>query len=876
MPPDGGAQASTNDENLAVNAWKGTGDPELRIDLTKREEHDVRVKKAPARVRAKAAPNPAQTEGDSAEDYVPRWARSSKPNSDGGDDDDDLSASEDAFSPTAELPPFADEESKALHREIKLLEQRRDAAASSTRSHKERIGIINDHLSSIRQEIDHTNSLVAAKKNEVDAEEHLLSLSQRELGQSVRDASGIDSGAVTAQKSINSVQSQIKAAEDDLEKLRTDLNWNQEELEQWATAASKKEEESLALQKYALADELKIKELALTIEDLTKMSVEKKTLLENEVTETKSNQTELEKLADRFKSRHDERRQLIQQWKDTIESMNDRDQAINELAGQYAGYAEKEDETKRSLYLNRNQFKLLENERDDSRQEVDDKERYLQAKRQDLSSIQGNEQSLKDEVGSIQRENAMVAAAVSNRTAERKRAQDGLEQKKEHAVELAKQLGDAKGKLASQKLDTSSKERLAESIEKTLASREKELVQAEKNITSLKNKMYKDSQRLAGLRKQEADLIADIHGAQANIRNFSSKANELETKRTRQQELLYNADFQLQQMEKKIARGLGERSNEEQDKLQSQIETLEVDLEAERQKKLLLVQQQRKLHAELRAWKRKHEASGSKHAETVQRIEDIGLEIFACEQSLKEMVAKKDEALVSHDVTLLDVRRLRDSLRSLLEEVFSMKQRHADTSASMQDKKDEKSSANDAKSAQLRASKEERHKSAVQLGKLKVAVDKTKSKYDMISGINASKGEGEGYESPELKLILAAQKRAELLQEGDALDETIVRKEKEVKSMKKTLSQLKQRNSSFRSSFTRADMNGAQAQHLRELEMKAQSAEDALVKVRNELKVLEGSRKGDQDTLDRLTGEARLATKVETKSSAMEGGVRKS
>ena len=156
------------------------------------------------------------------------------------------------------------------------------------------------------------------------------------------------------------MRSQIKAAADELEKLRTDLNWNQEELEQWATAATKKEEESLALQKYALSDELRIKELTLTIEDLTKLSVEKKTLLENEVTETKSNQSELEKLAERFKNRHDERRQLLQQWKDTIESMNDRDKAINELAGQYAGLTQKEEDAKNVLYTNRDQYGFLE------------------------------------------------------------------------------------------------------------------------------------------------------------------------------------------------------------------------------------------------------------------------------------------------------------------------------------------------------------------------------------------------------------------------------------------------------------------------------------------------------------------------------------
>lgn len=385
---------SENDANMA-NAWKGTDDMDLRIDMTtasKDVERNIPAKKINAKKNKEKMPsqkhqpsssspsaasnNSQQQQGDDMDDdeidYVPRWARSSKAektssSNNGGDYDDNTTTTSldqehtSQYSTTdTELPPFADEASIALHREIKLLEQRRDEAVSTTRSNKERVDIINDHLRSIRQEIDHTDSLVAAKKSEVDTEEHLLSLSQRELGQNLRDASALESGNATVQNNIKSAQSQIKVAEDEVEKLRTDLNWNQEELEQWATAATKKEEESLALQKYTLSDELKIKELALTIEDLTKLSVEKKTLLENEVTETKSNQTELEKLAERFKNRHDERGNLLQQWKDTIASMNNRDQTINELAGQYSGYAEKEDTTKQSLLMNREQFQILE------------------------------------------------------------------------------------------------------------------------------------------------------------------------------------------------------------------------------------------------------------------------------------------------------------------------------------------------------------------------------------------------------------------------------------------------------------------------------------------------------------------------------------
>jgi len=51
------------------------------------------------------------------------------------------------------------------------------------------------------------------------------------------------------------------------------MNWNQEELEQWALAARQKEEDNLTLEKYRRADEAKIKELTLQIEKLTVIQI---------------------------------------------------------------------------------------------------------------------------------------------------------------------------------------------------------------------------------------------------------------------------------------------------------------------------------------------------------------------------------------------------------------------------------------------------------------------------------------------------------------------------------------------------------------------------------------------------------------------------
>ena len=622
-----------------------------------------------------------------------------------------------------------------------------------------------------------------------------MSLSEREAGQFSRDCSKLDGSIAAKQKSIQRTKNGIAAAEDELEKLRTDLNWNQEELEQWAKAATKKEEENIAIQKYALVDDLKIKELFMEIEDLTKLSVEKKSMLENEVTETRLCQTELEKLADSFKTRHDERRQLIQQWKYTIESMNKRDAAINTVAIHYADFAQKEADCRESVKKNKDQYELLQYERNDTERDNNNKERSLRAKRQELSSIQAKEMSLLVEINSLESENGTLAASVESKEAEHERACDSLGQTQGNAEVLKSQLEQVKRDLASEKYGAMSKERGAEEIEMLLATREKELEQAEKKLISLKQIMYKDSQKLADLQQQEADLIVEVKGTQANIKNFSSKINELELKRARQNEILETTTLQLEQVEKKVARGLGVRSDEEQIQLKSRIEDLEKKLDSEKNKKNELLQQQRKLTAELRSWNKKHDNAQLKCNETAQKIDHIGLEIFACEVSLKEIVAKKEETMVSRDVLLLDVRRLRDSLCSLLEELCSIEMQMGASKSLVQGEKEEALRVNETKRCVLRTSKDDHHKTAMDLGKIKLELKRMQARAT-ISPENTNKSTY--YESSELKLILAAQRREELQQEGDKLDEMIIKKENEIQTMRQTLTQLNALNSMSR------------------------------------------------------------------------------
>ena len=66
-------------------------------------------------------------------------------------------------------------------------------------------------------------------------------------------------------------------------------------------ASRQKEDDNLALQKYTRADDMKIKECTMALEQLTKEALKRKEKLDNEVTDTQAKQMELDRIAADFK-----------------------------------------------------------------------------------------------------------------------------------------------------------------------------------------------------------------------------------------------------------------------------------------------------------------------------------------------------------------------------------------------------------------------------------------------------------------------------------------------------------------------------------------------------------------------------------------------
>merc|ERR1711871_1328574 len=127
----------------------------------------------------------------------------------------------------------------------------------------------------------------------------------------------------------------------------------------------------------------------------------------------------------------------------------------------------------------------------------------------------------------------------------------------------------------------------------------------QKRVDKAKDAMFKQSQELFTHRQREANLIAEISGAQASAKNLNHKIHTLDQESLRQQELVYNAEFQIQQMERKAARAGGERSDEEKIALNAKIKEVQATLDETKEQQRILRQQCKKVVDELAVTRRK-------------------------------------------------------------------------------------------------------------------------------------------------------------------------------------------------------------------------------------------------------------------------------
>lgn len=751
-----------------------------------------------------------------------------------------------------DLPLFATEEARIIHEDNRNKEDAIKNADEVYNDLRERVKVMKDHHSNVEQEVQHTNQLVTSKMNEIRAEKHAKQLSSRALARSQQETKQLQDEITLVQGTLNRLQNDIYKANENMDELKLKMNWTQDDLEKWALAARQKEDDNMALQKYTRADELKIKELNQHLEQLTKELFTMKAKLESEVTETQAKQMELDRVALEFKELHNERQQCLQQWQQTVNEMRDRDSAINELGERFAAAQQQRAQQEAKVALQNKRLLAQQNENKEVVTRTDTLSRIVARKREEMLSSQTKLQEFRDELESLKNELTSAAETLVTLRNKNSHTSQSMEEKRVQLERQRQKYQVVKTKLEKAKNATNRAEVTAKEVEDKLAATEKDYNTQLNALKKLKETLFRKAQSLHDSKTEETRLRSEISGIKSAARNLDVQLSLLDKEAARQQELLYNAEFQIQQIERKIARGMGERSDDEKRALKALIEQSEIDLEKAKEKKKMLQQQNRKLLNELAGGRNRREDLTNQKSVLTEKMGELELENKMIEEEMKKSTKSKEELCVLNDLLRLEVRRLTDLLSGKADTVYSLENRKQQMILSMQERKQEIIVHMELLKAELRGLEEEKHKIMLDLKTRETAVDKLKARFEATA---AAKGGNDESHSQAYYIILSAQKREELQRKGDELDHSIRMCEKEIRTMQLTLDHLNARNQAYRASFQKVDLKGDDGEVLKQLEERTKLGKEALFRKKKDLQRLVTDFEEDSRRLEQIKGQ---------------------
>ncbi|KAJ3311127.1 Coiled-coil domain-containing protein 39 [Blyttiomyces sp. JEL0837] len=721
------------------------------------------------------------------------------------------------------IPPFANAENKGIAARIRERESKLSSLLSVLEDNTSRSQAMHSHLKNVQQELNHTQALYDAKLREIETEDHFKQLAERESGRLSLEIKRIEKEIADITDQLNTIQNNIYRGNEKIENIRTELKMEKEELDEWLRVQAEKEEDNFALLKYTKEDDMRIKELSLSIEKLMHEVNKRKANLNAEVTETQVAQIELDKTTEAFKRLHQERKDLIQQWENAIKAMHRRDQEIFEAQERYQKIKEEMQEKQKIIDEKQAFLDLQLANNADTEKKIGLTDRAVTKFRMEFTESSNILAQLQDEVDIVKNTLHKGSVDLTNRKTELSNLKADLNDKQLRLEKEKMNKNHMRNKLARVTDETMTMEAKAAELLEMLKAEELRNKKLDRDLKVLREQQFKQNQELFKLRQEEKNLSAEITGGEAALKNLKGNIHKLDQEALKQQALLYATEFQIQQLERKVRRAQGDRTDEEKELLLQRIEELNGELEEQNRKYVVLNTQLKKSQEDLRQAKRKLANLQKEQDNVTENIEELNLYTESAGNQLNAKIKEKEELMVDENILRLELRKLRGFLNARADEVFSLETRQVSLQLALEERTKEISIHNDMLRLQMKNAEEERHSANAELRDRIGKVEKLKRRYEILMTQFAPE-EGEEEHSQAYYVIKAAQEREELQREGDELDAKIRKAEKEIKALENTLKLMNDRNEDYRMNLYKAELNATDVQHKEMLEQQYRAA----------------------------------------------------
>nr|XP_030718752.1 coiled-coil domain-containing protein 39 isoform X2 [Globicephala melas] len=662
--------------------------------------------------------------------------------------------------------PVANEENKILEDLLSKLRNERSSFQDQLRDYEDRINAMTSHFKNVKQEFLFTQSLCKAREHEIESEEHFKMIAERELGRVKEEMQRLENEITSIREKKSDKENYIFKTTQKLDDLKCQMNWDQQALEAWLEESAHKDNDALTLQKYARQDDNKIRALTLQLERLTVECNQRRKVLDNELTETLSAQA-LAKIKQEIR----EKENLVKEKIKFLESE----------IGNNTEYEKKISVADREVLKCRTEYQCHETKRIQLKDELDTLKATVNRSSSDLEALRKNISKIKKDINE--------------------------ETTRLHKIKNHNQIVRKKLKQITEK--TTSVEEKATNLEDMLKEEERGVKELEVQLNIVKDVLFKKVQVLQTETMKEKAVVSEIEGTRSSLKHLNHQLHKLDFETLQQQEIMYNQDFYIQQVERRMSRLKGDINSEEKQALEAKTVELQKTLEEKKCTFNLLETQIKKLHNDLYFIKKSNSKNRDEKQSLMTKINELNLFNDRSEKELNKAKALKQDLMIEDNLLKLEVKRIRDMLHSKAEEVLSLEERKQQLHTAMEERNEEIKVHKKMLASQIRCVDQERQNISAEFHERLSKIDKLKNRYEILTVVMLPP-EGEEEKTQAYYVIKAAQEKEELQREGDSLDAKINKAEKEIYALGNTLQVLNSCNNNYKQSFKKVTPSSAE------------------------------------------------------------------
>ena len=756
-----------------------------------------------------------------------------------------------SYDENKDFPVFANKINKKLNEIISNYKKELKTLAKDIEEDTEMVKILKEHTASVENQVKNREKMVDEMTKNANMQSHTIEVIKRQIGKVKSQRKNLENEELTLQERFNTLQQNIAKANEKMDTYKLDMKNILEELEQWALAARQKEGDKLNIEKYYRHDELKVKDTMLQIERLTQDVNNRMHELEKEVTETQAAQIEMDKTTIELKNLQGERQELLDHLISTQDNIKSLSDDLRELCDVYyrnkVELGKDKDELDKGIKTYEDHLKKNKKTEEDIKQN----EAVLSKTRENYLDKQHQFNELSNDIEIKKNELSALARELNGKTNASNYQKNEVEKKKKNLDEAKTEYNNKKAEIErNTKKYLNAKEKEEEILSQN-NELNKKLKSSKEELEKTVNQLFEESKKLFELREKEANMIGDINNVISAKKNLKANILKLDNDINKQGELLYNVDFQIQLMERKVDWVQGKRTQEETNEINKKTEILEKTTSELAKKKAKFENSLIMINEDLRAIDTKLKTITNEKDKLTSIIEELELENMKCGQDLQKIVKTKEEVLVEHDLMKLDIKKIYDKLLKTANEVFEKENTLAQLELSIKEREREINVHKDLLIAERKSAEEQKHNCAIELTQKLIRAKNLKLKYEsLINKTSKNEDGGEEKYSQAYYVIKTAQEKEELQRQGDEMAGKIAKCKKDLSSLKKTLEALQTRNDKLKKALILKQKGEVDNEKVKQLEAKVEKENKYMWEKKKELDNLNVNYQSNQQKME--------------------------